>query len=198
MTCTCCHRDLPVAEFYVRKNGRVNRQCRDCCIAKTRAYQQANRERVLQAKRDYYERTKPEHAERARRAREADPEFHRERARLYYRDHKAAYIERATAWNKAHPMYRRERQRRQRANVEGVAVERVDYTAILERDGACCYLCGGDVAPDDLTFDHVIPTSRGGAHTAENIRVAHGRCNSAKGTRIPSTRTRKREKEAAA
>jgi 5-methylcytosine-specific restriction endonuclease McrA len=42
------------------------------------------------------------------------------------------------------------------------------------RDGFSCQYCG---SPDDLTFDHVIPRSRGGRTTWENIVTACAPCN---------------------
>jgi 5-methylcytosine-specific restriction endonuclease McrA len=36
-----------------------------------------------------------------------------------------------------------------------------------------------------ITLDHVIPLTRGGAHTASNLRVACRSCNSSKGELMP-------------
>lgn len=55
---------------------------------------------------------------------------------------------------------------------------------ILRRDGHKCAYCGrGDLT---LTLDHIIPRSRGGAHTWENLVAACIRCNNKKGDRTPS------------
>jgi len=51
------------------------------------------------------------------------------------------------------------------------------------RDGFACQYCG---SPDELTFDHVIPRSRGGRTTWENIVTACAPCNLTKGGRMPS------------
>ena len=48
------------------------------------------------------------------------------------------------------------------------------------RDGFACVYCG---ATDDLTFDHVVPRSRGGRTTWENIVTACAPCNLKKGGR---------------
>lgn len=49
---------------------------------------------------------------------------------------------------------------------------------ILYRDGFSCQYCSSE---DDLTIDHVIPTSRGGKWEWENLVAACSRCNSRKG-----------------
>jgi 5-methylcytosine-specific restriction endonuclease McrA len=65
------------------------------------------------------------------------------------------------------------------------AGQKVDYTAILAEHGLTCHICREPIADrTDLHFDHVIPLSRGGAHSAENIRPAHARCNLRKGARV--------------
>lgn len=53
---------------------------------------------------------------------------------------------------------------------------------VFLRDAFSCQYCG---ATDDLTFDHVIPRSRGGRTTWENIVTACARCNLTKGGRTP-------------
>jgi 5-methylcytosine-specific restriction endonuclease McrA len=52
------------------------------------------------------------------------------------------------------------------------------------RDSFSCQYCG---SPEDLTFDHVIPRSRGGRTTWENIVTACAPCNLSKGGRTPRT-----------
>ncbi|KAL5198181.1 hypothetical protein ABZP36_001693 [Zizania latifolia] len=49
---------------------------------------------------------------------------------------------------------------------------------ILYRDGFTCQYC---TSVDNLTIDHVIPTSRGGKWEWENLVTACSRCNSRKG-----------------
>lgn len=52
--------------------------------------------------------------------------------------------------------------------------------AVLHRDGNRCQYCGKDAD----SIDHVIPRSRGGTHTWENVVAACRRCNLAKGSRL--------------
>lgn len=52
------------------------------------------------------------------------------------------------------------------------------------RDQFACQYCG--VGGSDMTFDHVIPRSRGGRTTWENIVTACAPCNLRKGGRTPA------------
>ncbi len=59
----------------------------------------------------------------------------------------------------------------------------VNRRGILRRDGNSCQYCGTN---KNLTLDHVIPRSRGGRHTWENVVAACSECNSRKSNRTPS------------
>ncbi|HXZ68664.1 MAG TPA: HNH endonuclease [Alphaproteobacteria bacterium] len=53
---------------------------------------------------------------------------------------------------------------------------------VFLRDRFKCQYCG---AAEDLTFDHVVPRSKGGRTTWENVVTACAPCNLAKGGRMP-------------
>jgi 5-methylcytosine-specific restriction endonuclease McrA len=56
---------------------------------------------------------------------------------------------------------------------------------IYARDRYTCQYCGRRHTPDELTYDHVVPKSRGGRTEWENIVTACFACNRKKGNRIP-------------
>lgn len=118
------------------------------------------------------------------------------------RNYRAANLDRIRAEDRAR--YERDREkrielateithrRRQRAKL--VPFERgVTRAALRKRDGdECCY-CGitmsfmrlrkGQYAPDLATVEHVIPLSKGGAHTFANTTLACWECNIRRGNR---------------
>ena len=55
---------------------------------------------------------------------------------------------------------------------------------VFLRDRFACQYCGSRLPPEDLTFDHVVPRSRGGRTAWTNVVAACGRCNRAKGDRL--------------
>ena len=55
---------------------------------------------------------------------------------------------------------------------------------ILLRDRNTCQYCGETFGPGDLTLDHVIPRSRGGDSTWENLVARCHACNRRKGNRM--------------
>tara|TARA_R100000278_G_C5429190_1_gene149475 strand:+ start:107 stop:598 length:492 start_codon:yes stop_codon:yes gene_type:complete len=54
---------------------------------------------------------------------------------------------------------------------------------IVWRDNNQCQYCGNYFPTDKLTMDHVIPKSRGGKNTWENLVAACMKCNQKKGCR---------------
>jgi len=93
------------------------------------------------------------------------------------------------AWQDAHPErmleISRQQHGRRRARKHGAVVTKADYRAILAEFGMVCHICGLDILTrTDLHFDHVIPLSKGGAHSPANIRPSHASCNMRKGARI--------------
>ena len=56
---------------------------------------------------------------------------------------------------------------------------------ILLRDRNTCQFCGKIFPSSELTLDHVLPRSRGGRSTWENLVACCYRCNNTKGDRTP-------------
>lgn len=55
---------------------------------------------------------------------------------------------------------------------------------VFLRDRFCCQYCSGDFATNELTFDHVIPKSRGGRTSWQNVVTACSPCNLFKGNML--------------
>lgn len=54
---------------------------------------------------------------------------------------------------------------------------------VMHRDNYTCQYCG---RRSDLTIDHVMPKSRGGKDTWDNVAIACLRCNVTKGNKTPA------------
>lgn len=57
---------------------------------------------------------------------------------------------------------------------------------VFLRDGFSCLYCGVPFRANDLTFDHLIPRSRGGRTSWDNIVTACQDCNTRKANRMPA------------
>ncbi len=58
-------------------------------------------------------------------------------------------------------------------------------SGIMLRDAYTCQYCGETPGHHLLTVDHVVPRSRGGRHTWDNLVTACTRCNQRKGSLTP-------------
>jgi 5-methylcytosine-specific restriction endonuclease McrA len=59
---------------------------------------------------------------------------------------------------------------------------KITRKAVFARDGYCCQYCG---ATSRLTVDHVVPRSRGGGTSWENMVTSCAPCNLRKADRLP-------------
>jgi 5-methylcytosine-specific restriction endonuclease McrA len=57
---------------------------------------------------------------------------------------------------------------------------------IYLRDAFTCQYCAHEFPAEMLTFDHIVPRSRGGRTTWENVVAACAVCNHTKGNRLPA------------
>ena len=55
--------------------------------------------------------------------------------------------------------------------------------SLIDRDGSSCVWCGREPWRSDLTTEHLVPRTRGGRTSAENLAVACRACNRRRGTR---------------
>jgi len=61
--------------------------------------------------------------------------------------------------------------------------EAVGRDWIIQRDGRKCHICSRAIGtkpwphPESLSLDHIVPLSKGGAHSVDNLRPAHLGCN---------------------
>jgi 5-methylcytosine-specific restriction endonuclease McrA len=96
----------------------------------------------------------------------------------------------AQPWNDK----RRSTDQLRRARKKGATVERVHLEMVADRDGFVCGICKGSVDmtlphpdPWSKSLDHVVPLSKGGAHSYSNTQLAHLRCNVSKGAKVPAS-----------
>lgn len=106
---------------------------------------------------------------------------------LYNRESRADGRQKTDPWNDR----RRDSYHRRRALKKGATSGGpVRLAEVAMRDRRRCHLCGSSVDlarvwPDPMSpsLDHLVPLTRGGPHAPENVRLAHLRCNVAKGNR---------------
>ncbi len=62
---------------------------------------------------------------------------------------------------------------------------RLKSRSLYYRDHGRCAYCEKELSPNQITCDHVIPQSKGGAHSWDNVVTACRPCNAAKDDNMP-------------
>lgn len=101
-----------------------------------------------------------------------NPLIQNERSRKYRQSEKGKISNRIRA--KIYSFNRKVSLRRSQGNL--YKLSRHDVEAFIKRD-KCCVYCGSD---DRLTLDHIVPISKGGNNSRQNIVLACVHCNSQK------------------
>lgn len=105
--------------------------------------------------------------------------------RQYYRDNREHWKDLVARWRAENPERVVNSQRQREIRVRQGRTGHVSLKRILIRDGQCCHLCGQLIESlADLHFDHIIPLSKGGEHSENNIAASHAWCNMQKGVRL--------------
>lgn len=121
----------------------------------------------------------------AARGRYADnPEPTRAKVRLAYAAAPAPRLARQAEYRKANGPKLVQHTQAYRARKAAATIEVVDVVAV-RASRSDCYLCGHELS-GDIHMDHVVPLSRGGAHSNANLRPTHATCNLRKGDKLLS------------
>ncbi len=137
--------------------------------AQRKRHKAAHRDKESARFRRYYEKHSAFLKERSRIYKMADPERAKVRDRLWRQ------TENGKLSDKLHHMKRRD------ATRDKPSASLKELSAITARQRGRCFYCN---MKTKLTLDHVIPLSKDGSNTAENIVFACLHCNTAKGSRI--------------
>lgn len=183
--CHSCDTAKPLDQFAKGRNGRPNSRCRGC----HREYYLANRERILDAKRAEWASKSGEILAKRRINYSENRESILAKQRSWYaslseeklqeRKAKAKIYQRSEAGKMAAKNTRHKRRSKQKSG----SVTSAELFKIRDAAKGRCHYCGCKSAR--LTFDHIIPLAKGGTHSADNLVMACGPCNSSKSDRDP-------------
>ncbi len=147
---------------YYRKQYRENPKIRQAHNLRSHNWRKENHEKQLACQRKWAQ----ENRERVNAL-----------ARQCYHRHKEMRQARSRKYRQENPEIGAAGARRYYARMAQVTVCPIDDEAIFELYNHTCIYCG---TTQDLTLDHIVPISKGGAHRETNLVVACRSCNASK------------------
>ena len=195
--CEACHRAYMV-EYRRLNPEKVRVANRNWAKSNPEKSKAQRRRHYLKHKVKILERTgkrakekRSECRETARRWRAKNPEKVRAYSRKWRETNSNVARENVRKWAARNLEWGRLKTQRRRAAKLNTGLNQVraeDLVEIFELWHYNCAYCllPQELLPATLTVDHVIPLSRGGAHSVENIVPACGYCNSSKGSKLVS------------
>jgi hypothetical protein len=136
-------------------------------------YYQKNKDKILPRCAEYYLETVEEHRERSLKWAEENPEKVKTISRKYRQSPKGKIMGK----NNLH------RRRELMEHGDGITIEQ--WIKILDTQNHRCNGCGRKFSKRlKATEDHIIPLSKGGLHSFENIQALCGKCNSTKNANL--------------
>lgn len=198
--CTKCREWKPYANYDIAprmKDGRSS-NCKACHLLANRERWHKNhefsierqRERrkdpaVAQQNRDCSARYYWQNKERRQAYQKANLDKCRARVKKYRLLHLEKWKMRSKIWAQTHRAHRcaSEQKRRAIKNSCMGAYTAHEWNSIKAKYNFTCLCCGRREPEIKLTFDHVIPLSKGGGNSIENCQPLCRSCNSAKGAK---------------
>jgi len=155
-------------------------------------YEQKNKKRIAKQRSQFYRDNKEELTERGKQYRQKNKKKIVERSKQYYRVNREDILVKRRQYSrtKRGKADNKIAAQKRRALKMGVGYEIFDSVEIFERDGYRCQHCGKKTRPDYKNpnhpkypnLDHIIPLSKGGAHTRKNTQCLCHQCNMEKGS----------------
>ena len=171
--CTQCGKIKPVSGFSPDSRYRLGYKsgCRGCDRAQAKDWKARNKDHI----REYNKRYRAEHPEKTQRL---WAEWYKENREEHLKKRRK---QSQTTYGRLYNCLR-QALRREAYNNGDVSPEQI--LDMMERQTRCAYCQCLFMEENPPTIDHIVPLSRGGTHTIDNVVLACKSCNSRKSNRL--------------
>mgnify|MGYP003651778010 CR=1 FL=1 len=172
-----------------KRDGSHYSYCKTCNAKRSAEYKQNNKEKIKESKKEYRQNNKEQIKESDKKHYQNNKEKINKQQKEYKQKNKEKINKRDREYKQNNPHKVREASRRRRALKKGNTHKPYTEDQVLKLYGKDCHICKKPInlsanrsagAPgwqQGLHIDHVVPLSKGGADTIDNVKPAHGLCN---------------------
>ena len=201
-TCNCCKITKPLTEFSIKKSTKDGYYgfCKQCKAEKDKEYRivnkaklkdkqaakyKDNKEAILEKRRKRYQEATPEMVEKRKEVKrkytQNAPEEVKQRKKEYDKKYFASEAGKITTMKSVH------KRRAQKVSSEDGTVTSQALDKLKEEQDYKCKYCGSALdfsAKGQVHLDHIIPLSKGGAHSITNVVWSCASCNLKKSNKL--------------
>ena len=200
--CTVCGRWLVAStvNFYKLKNGKygLEARCKDCAKNQNKRYREANREKDLDRKKQWYEANKEQQkqyreanrnkiAEYKKQYREANKEKMTEQRKQRYQDNKEKELERNKQYRQTPQgqvaLFNGHQRRRTKEEQQGTGITKDQWLELMSFFDWKCAYSGETLSKDTRSIDHIVPLNSGGDNMIWNCVPMTRSLNSSKNSK---------------
>lgn len=156
--------------------------CRECTNAKGREWRAKNKDRVRELNREFYEANREERKAYHRQYRVGHKDYFDEKIKEFRSENPDYHRDYMRKWSRDNPDKITELDNKRRAFKMGKpkSFTAAEWANLKKLYNYTCLRCGRREPEIKLTADHIVPISKEGAGTIDNIQPLCGSCNTAK------------------
>ncbi len=157
---------------------------------KAKKYYQRNKEKIKKKAKEYRDKNKSYLEKWFKKHYKNNKEYYSKHHKKYYRENKDKLKEKQREYLRTpegKEVWKRSKLKRRRklSSVECTLTGQ-QWEDIKKDQDYTCNMCGKKEPEVELTQDHILPLSRGGNHTKENIQALCRSCNAKKSNKLPN------------
>lgn len=189
--CTKCKEFKPVTDFYKKSKAKdgLTYRCKSCLAVQSHEYHQRNKDICRDRLNSWREQNREYVRERDKEYRKTRPDIEFAKQKRYRDTHKDKLYIKGKNYRENNREYFRAKYKERADTVKNTSdgsVTQEFCNQLLEAQHYKCAYCGCDLTDKNRNIDHIIPLSRGGTHTADNIHFVCVDCNMSKGNKLES------------
>jgi 5-methylcytosine-specific restriction endonuclease McrA len=159
------------------RNRKYYEANREAILEQQKKYREANREAILEKQKRYWEANREQELEKKKKYREANREAILEKQKRYDEANRETRAEKQKRYYEANPDKMKEKARKERHKRRAAYHEDYSWPQVYAEWKGTCVVCAEPVSWTDASVEHIIPISRGGCDTSQNVGPSHLSCN---------------------